>query len=141
MRAVARLGAFQKRAESLMGLTLVPLEPDGTDTVDGLEVQSYAQHDDTLGKVQGGSASTADTATEYVTIGGVRRPLMRGGLHIPISAPVPTAGDQGVGWEYAVAAVGPHDDATLLSRRYLVVNVPAKSYATARRLDVVEVPA
>lgn len=139
MRAVARLGAFQKRAESLMGLTLVPLEPDGTDTVDGLEVQSYAQHDDTVGKVQGGSASTADTATEYVTIGGVRRPLMRGGLHIPVDAPVPAAGDQGVGWEYQCTAVAEPGDQSLVGRRYLVVNVPAKTYATARRLDVVEV--
>jgi hypothetical protein len=123
----------------MMTLTLAALEPDGTDTVAGLEVQAYTQHDDTPGKVQGGSTSTADTTTEYVTIGGVQRPLMRGGLHIPVGAELPTAGDQGVGWEYAVTAVGPFDDPTLLNRRYLVVNAPAKSYATARRLDVVEV--
>lgn len=124
----------------MMTLTLTPLEPYGFDTVNGLEVQSYAQHDDTPGKVQGGSASTSDTATEYVSIGGVRRPLLRGGLHLPIGAQLPVAGDQGVGWEYAVTAVGERGDPTLLNRRYLVVNVPAKSFASARRLDVVEVP-
>jgi hypothetical protein len=52
---------------------------------------------------------------------------------------VPTAGDQGIGWEYLCTAVGAHDDPTLLGRRFLVVNAPAKSFATARRLDVVEV--
>lgn len=140
MRALARLGAFQSRAESLMGLTLAPLEPDGFAVVGGLEVQAYTQHDDTPGKVQGGSMATADTATEFVSIGGVRRPLLRGGLHIPVGAELPVAGDQGIGWEYAVMAIGPHDDPTLLNRRYLVVNAPAKSHATARRLDVVEVP-
>jgi hypothetical protein len=52
---------------------------------------------------------------------------------------VPTAGDQGIDWEYLCTAVGAHDDPTLLGRRFLVVNAPAKSFATARRLDVVEV--
>ena len=126
-------------AEAAMTLTFTPYSPNGYTTVSGLEVPAYASHTNTRGKVQGGSASTADTATEYVTIGGVRRPLLRGGLHIPISATLPTAGDQGVGWEYAVTAVGPLDDPALLNRRFLVVNVPAKSYATARRLDVVEI--
>lgn len=122
-----------------MTLTLAPMEPDGFTTVDGLKVQAYTQHEDTPGKVQGGSQSTADTATEYMTLGGVRRPLLRGGLHIPVGAELPAAGDQGVGWEYAVMEVGMDDDPTLLNRRYRVVNAPAKSYATARRLDVVEV--
>jgi hypothetical protein len=126
-------------AERRMTLTFAPMEPDGFTTVGGLEVQAYTQHDDTPGKVQGGSASTADPATEYVTVGGVRRPLLRGGLHIPVGAPVPVPGDRGVGWEYECTAVGPDDDPSLLNRRYLVVNAPAKSYATARRLDVVEV--
>jgi hypothetical protein len=123
-----------------MALDLVPFVPDGTTTVDGLEVQAYAQHDDTVGKVQGGSASTQDTATEFIQIGGVKRPIMRGGLHIPVGAPVPVAGDRGVGWEYHCIAVATPGDQSLVGRWYLVVNVPAKTYATARRLDVVEVP-
>lgn len=113
-----------------------------TDTspgVNGLEVQNYADEGATVGKVQGGSASTADTATDFLVIGGVRRAVLRGGLHIPISSDVPTAGDVGVGWEYACTAVGVHSDPSLVGRRYLVVNVPGKSFATARRLDVVEV--
>jgi hypothetical protein len=85
------------------------------------------------------SSSTADAGTRYVTIGGVPRAVMVAGLHIPVSADLPVAGDQGIGWEYAVTAVGPDDDPTLMSRRFLVVGVPAKSFATARRLDVVEV--
>ena len=131
--------AGRAAAERRMTLTLTPYSPNGFTTVGGLEVQAYATHSTTPGKVQGGSASTADTATEYVTIGGVRRPLLRGGLHIPVGATLPVAGDQGVGWEYAVTAVGALDDLTLLNRRFLVVNAPAKSFATARRLDVVEV--
>lgn len=119
--------------------TFTAYSPNGFTTVSGLEVPAYADEGDTPGKIQGGSASTADTATEYVTVGGVRRPLLRGGLHIPISAPLPRAGDRGVGWEYECTAVGALSDPSLAGRRYLVVNVPAKSLATARRLDVVEV--
>jgi hypothetical protein len=65
--------------------------------------------------------------------------VLRAGLHIPISSDLPTAGDRGVGWEYEVTAIDSFDDPTLLGRRFLVVNAPAKSFATARRLDVVEV--
>lgn len=140
MRALTRLPAFQARAEALMGCDFAAWSPNGTTTVDGLEVQAYATQGLTPGKVQGGSQSTADTATEYVTIGGVKRPLLRGGLHIPVGAPVPRAGDRGVGWEYHCTAVAAPADMSLLDRWFLVVNVPAKSFATARRLDVVEVP-
>lgn len=126
-------------AEAEMTLTFTPYSPNGYTTVSGLEVPAYASHTSTRGKVQGGSASTTDTVTRYVTIGGVERPVLAGGLHIPISATVPKAGDQGVGWEYLCTAVGTYDDPALLNRRYLVVSVPAKSFATARRLDVVEV--
>ena len=81
-----------------------------------------------------------DSGTRYVNIGGVERPVIDGGLHIPLSAPVPVASEQrGQGWEYEVTALGPADDPALLGRRYLVISVPAKSFATARRLDVVEV--
>lgn len=137
----AAMTAGQSAAEALMGCTFDAHSPNGTTTVDGLQVQAYANEGSTPGKVQGGSTSTADTATEFVTVGGVRRPLLRGGLHIPVGAPVPRAGDRGVGWEYHCTAVAAPGDQALVGRWYLVVNVPAKSYATARRLDVVEVPA
>jgi hypothetical protein len=127
-------------AEALMTLTLTAYRPNGfTTNADGLQVRAYASEGTTPGKVQGASSSTADAGTRFVTIGGVARAVMVAGLHIPISATVPTAGDQGIGWEYAVTAVGPDDDPALVGRRFLVVGVPAKSFATARRLDVVEV--
>jgi hypothetical protein len=42
-----------------------------------------------------------------------------------------------VGWEYVLTELGPLTDPSLLNSRWLVVDAPAKSYATARRLDVV----
>lgn len=124
-----------------MTLTLTAYSPNGTTTnADGYEVQDYADEGRTPGKVQAGSQAGADTATRYIEIGGTGRPVLASGLHIPISAPVPVAGEQrGIGWEFLVTAVGPNDDPALLDRRYLVVGVPAKSHLTARRLDVVEV--
>lgn len=132
-------------AEARMQDTFTAYSPNGTTVVGGLEVPAFklepftATSAGTPGKVQGSSAATTDPATDFVLVGGVRRPVMRAGLHIPISAPVPVAGDQGVGWEYECAAVGSLSDPSLVGRRFLVVNVPAKSFATARRLDVVEV--
>jgi len=136
------LPELRRQAESLMTLTLAAYSPTGNFTTDpdGYEVPEYTPEGSTFGKVQG--TSNKDTPTRYVTIGGVERPVIEGGLHIPVSAPVPTAGEQrGLAdgpWEYVVTATGDADPA-LLGRRYMVVGVPAKSYATARRLDVVEV--
>lgn len=146
-RLAGRVTRGRAAAEALFGCTFEAYAPNGTTQVGGLEVQAYALQPftdvtpGTPGKVQGGSASTADTATEFVTIGGVKRPLLRGGLHIPISAQVPVGGDRGIGWEYQCTAAADPADPALVGRRYLVVNVPAKTYATARRLDVVEVSA
>jgi hypothetical protein len=119
--------------------TFTAYSPNGKTTVSGLEVQAYANEGSTRGKVQGGSASVADTASRTVQIGGVARPVLTGGLHIPISADLPVAGTQGIGWEYECTAVGADSDPSLVGRRWLVVSVPAKTFATARRLDVVEV--
>lgn len=140
MRVVGRLGAMQVRAESLMTLTLTPQIPTGAhETVGGFEVPAFTAQSTHAGKVQAGSQAGQDTATRSVTVGGVDRPVLAGGLHIPISAPVPVASEQrGIGWEYVVTATGDADPA-LLGMRFLVVGVPVKSYATARRLDVIEV--
>lgn len=137
--SAARRGRIAARR--LMTLTLTPYAPAGvTLDGDGYEVQAYEAQSPHAGKVQGGSSSVEDTATRSVTIGGIARPVLSGGLHIPIDAPVPLAGQQrGVGWEYEITAVGAGDDPALLGRRFLVVGVPIKSFATARRLDVVEV--
>lgn len=133
------LGFLRAEAEALMTATFTAYSPDGFTAVDNIQELAFANQGDTPGKVQGSSSSTADTATEVVTIGGVRRPVLKAGLHIPVSSPLPVAGDQGIGWEYECTAVGDPADASLVGRRYLVHNVPAKSFATARRLDVVEV--
>lgn len=145
-RLAGRLSRGQAAAEALMGCTFSAWAPSGKTIVGGLEVQAYElcpfteDVDDTPGKVQGGAASTRDPVSRVVTIGGVSRPVLEGGLHIPISAPVPTAGDRGIAWEYQCTAVTTAADASLVGRWYLVVSAPAKAYATSRRLDVVEVP-
>lgn len=140
MSISAALARGQRQAESLMTLTLTAYSPNGTPTdPDGLEVPAYADEGTTPGKVQAASIQSGDTSTRTITVGGVPRPVIAAGLHIPISAAMPLSGEYGVGWEYVVTAVGANDDPALLGRRFLVVNFPAKSFATARRLDVVEV--
>lgn len=102
-------------------------------TVDGLDEQVWAAQYTTPGKVAGRSRQ-GDTTTRTEEVGGVQRPVMEGGLHIPLSAALPA-----IGWELECTAVGPSSDPSLLGRRWRVIDVPAKSFATARRLDVVEV--
>lgn len=124
-----------------MTLTLTPYEPASkTTNGDGYLVDGYTAKTPTVGKFQSPSSQGKDTPTRSVRIGDVARPVLVAGLHIPIGSLVPKAGRQrGIGWEYVVTAVGQADDPALLGRRFLVVEVPAKSFATARRLDVVEV--
>ena len=103
--------------------------------VDGIDEQTWVAQYETPGKVAGPSAQRGDTATRYIQVGGVEVPEVQGGLHIPLSADLPA-----IGWRFECIAVGPNSDPNLLGRKWQVTNVPAKSYATARRLDVVEVP-
>lgn len=136
------LPELRRQAESMMTLTLAAYSPNGLmPGPGGYDVPSFNPEGQTFGKIQAGSQAGGDTSTRYVKIGGTDRPVLTGGLHIPITAKVPNPGEErgqvGGGWEYVVTAVGPCDDPALLGRRYLVVGVPAKSYATARRLDVV----
>lgn len=105
-----------------------------TSVVDGLDVQGWASQGSTPGKVAGPSSQARDTNARTVPIGGVERVVVEGGLHIPLSATRPA-----IGWEYLCTAVGSASDPALLNSRWRVVDVPAKSYATARRLDVVRV--
>lgn len=135
------LAEHRADAESLMTLTLAVHSPDGKEPgPDGFEVLKFKDETPTIGKVQAGSQAGGDVKDRYIRVGDVERPVLSGGLHIPIGADLPAAGEQrGIGWEYEVTAVGPYDDPALLGRRFLVVSVPAKSFATARRLNVVEV--
>lgn len=124
-----------------MALTLTAFSPNGTaPNADGYDALAFKAEGSTVGKVQASTVAGDDPRSRSVLIGGVERPVLEAGLHIPIGAPVPAAGVQrGIGWEYVVTAVGPLDDPALVGMRFLVVAVPVKSKATARRLDVVDV--
>ena len=139
MFSAEEIAEFRADAESLMVDEFDVFAPGASELVDGLRRTTYDSMGSTPGKVQAGATASKDAATRTVRIGGTDRPLIEGGLHIPLSAPVPVAGDRGIGWEYVVSSVGSETDPALVGRRYLVVGAPAKSYATARRLDVVEV--
>lgn len=137
---------LRAEAESMMTLTVQAYQPGIITDGEGIKVPGPVPFGDPCcAKAQGGSAATRDPGTDYVTIGGVERPVLIGGLHLPVGAYVVNGRLQivasradGVGWEFKVLGVGSKDDPGLLNRRYKVINVPAKSRATARRLDVVE---
>lgn len=113
-------------------------DPESTTTDgEGFEVPGYADEQETYGRIAGPSAQSRDTNARTVTIGGMEREVVSGGLHIPISADAPAMGEYRTGWEYVLVEVGPSTDPSLLNSRWLVVDSPAKSQATARRLDVV----
>lgn len=128
----AALPELRAQADSLMLDTFTAYAFE-TIEVDGLDEQAWVEQYTTPGKVSGRSRDS-DTNTRTVTVGGVERPVVDGGLHIPLDAPLPA-----IGWEYVCGAVGPASDPALVGRRWRVVDVPVKSFATARRLDVVEV--
>ncbi|WP_436702403.1 DUF6093 family protein [Nocardioides sp. BYT-33-1] len=143
MSSDAAIMAGRQAAEAQMTLTLAAYSPAGlVPDADGYKVPTFNPEGQTFGKIQGGTRSSKDTATRYVKIGDVERPVIEAGLHISIGAKVPAAGEQrgqvGGAWEYVVLAVGAGDDPALLGRRFMVIAVPAKSKATARRLDVIE---
>lgn len=140
------LTAGRRAAESLMTLTLVAYAPDGTTTdADGYEHPGYRDEGTTPGRVQG-ATQRGDTNARYISVGGLDRPIITSGLQIPLgrfvydgALQITASEERGLGWEFEVTSTGPHDDPALLGRRYLVVDVPVKSHATMRRLDVVEV--
>lgn len=133
------LPELRLEAEARMQDMFVPYSPSGITTTDadGFEIPGYTTGTPTPGRIAGTSAASRDTNARTVTVGGSERPVLEGGLHIPISAAVPAVGEYGFGWEYLCTAVGPLSDPSLLNSRWLVVDAPAKSQATARRLDVV----
>lgn len=138
----AELPFLRREAEARMTLTLAAYSPTGGTTTDpnGYEVPEYADEDPVKGRVTGSSSSTKDSATRYLNIGGVERPVLQGGLHIPIGSAVPVAAEQrGQAWEYEVSSLGPVDNPTLMGRRFMVVGLSLVAQATALRLDVVEV--
>ena len=134
MSASSAIAAGREAAEREFIDTFTAYEPDGTTTdANGFKQPGFTDRGATPGKVQADTRQ-GDTADRFVTVGDAERPVHSGGLHLPIGAPIPA-----VGWEYECTALGPLSDPSLLGRRWRVVSVPAKTYATARRLDVVEV--
>jgi len=126
----------RRYAVELMFDTFTAYSHNGTTTDgNGFQVPAYANMGTTLGRLRG--AGGRDTNARYVTVGGAERPVVDGGLALPLDAPVPAVGEYGIGWEYVLTDLGPDTDPSLLNSRWLVVDAPAKSYATARRLDVV----
>jgi hypothetical protein len=122
-------------AESLMLDTFTAYAAT-TQRVDGLNQTVWVEQYETPGKIAGRSRDS-DTDGRTVRVGGVDRLVVEGGLHLPMS--IDPLDLPKVGWQFECSAVGPASDPSLLGRRWEVVDVPAKSYATARRLDVVEV--
>jgi hypothetical protein len=134
----SELPFLRAEAAAMLQDTFTAYKPNGKTTDgNGFEVAAYATQGDTPGKIAGPSMQSRDTNVRTVTVGGMERPVVEGGLHIPIDSPVPAAGQYGFGWEYELTDLGPSTDPSLLGSRWLVVDAPAKSYATARRLDVV----
>lgn len=120
--------------------TFTAYAPTGTTKdADGMEVPAYESRGTTQGKIQGRSRDS-DTNARTVSVGGVDRPVVEGGLHIPVDAPAPALGSRGTGWEYVLTTPGPSTPPDLVGSRWLVVDSPAKSHMTARRLDVVRLP-
>lgn len=105
----------------------------GWTKVDGMDVEARTVQYETPGKVQGRSREGV-TQVRTVKVGGVDRPVVVGGLHIPYGMPLPDEG-----WEFVCTAVADPVNSFRVGRRWLVVNVPLDD-ATARRLDVVELP-
>lgn len=133
----SELPFLRAEAEARFTDTFAAYSPTaGTKDADGVDVAGYVTEAPTKGKVSAESGR-GDTESRTINVGGVERLVLTGGLHIPISAAVPTAGEYGTGWEYECIAVGALSDLAVLGTRWLVVDVPLKSNATARRLDVV----
>lgn len=136
MRAPSRLGAMRARAVSLMHDSFTAYSPNGlAPGPAGLEQPSYVTQGTTVGKIA--AVSRDDTGTSQETVGGVGRRVPTATLHIPFSSFAPVGGERFIGWEFVLTTPGPNTAPELAGSRWLVVDSPAKSYATARRLDVV----
>lgn len=141
MFTAAELAEHRADAEELMTLTLTWYAPGADTMVGDLKVPGFTDQGTSPGKVQAASGR-GDTTTRTVQVGGSQRLVLEAGVHIPLTAFVD---DTGLllrpGWECVVTAIDAElDDPALLGRRFHVVKIPpAKSRATARRLDVTEV--
>lgn len=141
MFTAAELAEHRADAEELMTLTLTWYAPGGSTMAGDLKVPGFTDQGTSIGKVQARSRQ-GDTPTRTVQVGGSERLILEGAVHIPLAAFVDATGLLvRPGWECVVTDLDEDlDDPALLGRRYRVVEIPpAKSRATARHLNVVEV--
>jgi septal ring-binding cell division protein DamX len=125
------LVAGQSAAESLMTDTVTVRYATGTTTQDpvtGSETPVYADRFTSRCKVQ-----TRTLQARQEEVGGRTATTVTVELHLPISTPAVEVGDL-----CEITAVGALSDVQLLGRTFRVVAPVAKSFATARRLDVEE---
>lgn len=138
MSAASAALAGRQAAEAAFEDTFTAYAPDGRTTdANGIEVPAYATRGTTPGKIAGPGKLPTTRPARTVAVAGVDRPVILGGLHIPIAAPVPAIGEHGIGWEYVLSTPGDATDPSLAGSRWLVVGAEEKSCITARRLDVV----
>lgn len=138
----AELPFLQAEAEALMVDTWAAFSPGGTSRNDkGMKVAAWSPEGTTPGKTQAGSRAGGDPAGRTIRVGETDVLVIEGGLHLPISAfVVDNVLRIRPGWEFQCTATGPGTDPAQVGRRWHVNEVPAKAYATARRLNVYEVP-
>lgn len=103
-------------------------------TVDGLDEQTWVEQGETPGKIPNKVASGSDASNaRTVSVGGVERTVIEGGLHLPWDA------EPQVGMEYVLTELGPTTHPSMLNKRYRVVETHPTSRMTAWRLDVCDV--
>jgi hypothetical protein len=119
-------------AESLMTDTVTVRYATGTTTIDettGSETPVYATRFTSKCKIQ-----TRALQARQEEVGGRTATTVTVELHLPVDSPATEPGDIA-----EITAVGALADVQLLGRKYRIVAPVAKSYATARRLDVEEI--
>lgn len=126
----------RRAAERQMTLTL-EASVSSWSTVDGLEERTWTAVGTTPGKVQMSNQNGLSTTQQ--TIGGVERLVWRAGLHVPVDWRTDSGDEPHPEMRFTVTGVPSDVDQSLLRRVYEVAEVPAKSHATARRMDVWEV--
>lgn len=113
-------------------VTVTYPDPSGATTQDpttGSTTPAYLTRFTSKCKVQ-----TRNLEARAEEVGGRTATTVTVELHLPIDAPAVSVGDV-----CEITAVGALSDMQLLGRKFRVVAPVAKSFATARRLDVEEV--
>jgi len=130
----AALPELRAEAAGMMTDTFHLLALTETTDADGMSVHAWAPTGDPIpgrfpSRRSGGDAQNM----RMVDVGGVERPIIEGGLHLPFSAsPEP-------GQRYRCTAIGPRTHPSALGRTVQVIEAPVASNMTAWRLNVVEV--